>query len=184
MLSDEQEGQFWEFYRKTSEPLFRKAYRMCRGQRADADDAHQNSYLKALAHWPTLSCLSDKQRQSWMATTLTREVLQLWRKPHRSHETGDVGPPIDDRWRQAEAGIGVDTDTQGEVDRYRQVCRAIAQLDGREREVIALHCLAGYEISEVADMLEVSQSTIRVHLHRGRQALLKLLAGEEDTAHD
>ena len=29
VLSDEEDAEFWTFYRKTSETLFRKAYRMC-----------------------------------------------------------------------------------------------------------------------------------------------------------
>ncbi len=84
MLSADEDAQFWVFYRKTSEALFRKAYRMCRGQQADADDAHQRTYLKALEHWPTVSSLADQQRNAWLATTLAREVLQIWRAPYRS----------------------------------------------------------------------------------------------------
>ena len=70
MLSTDEEAQFWSFYRKTSEALFRKAYRMCRGHQADADDVHQRTYLKALEHWPTVSGLADQQRNAWLATTL------------------------------------------------------------------------------------------------------------------
>lgn len=52
-------------------------------------------------------------------------------------------------------------------------------MKGRQRDVIALHCLAGYEIAEIADMLEISFSTVRVHLHAGRQRLQEIMAGEE-----
>ena len=55
-----------------------------RGHQADAEDAHQRGYLKALEHWPVVSGLTDQQRNAWLATTLTREVLQLWRAPYRS----------------------------------------------------------------------------------------------------
>ena len=55
------------------------------------------------------------------------------------------------------------------ADRYHKACQAIARLDGRQRDVIALHCLAGYEISEVAEMLGISPATVRVHLHAGRR---------------
>ena len=66
---------------------------------------------------------------------------------------------------------------------YRRTCRAIARLQGREREVIALHCLAGYEIHEVAEILEISASTVRVHVHNGRTRLREILAaggGDDD----
>jgi RNA polymerase sigma-70 factor (ECF subfamily) len=179
LLSADEDAQFWTFYRKTSEALFRKAYRMCRGHRADADDAHQRTYLKALEHWPTVGGLDDQKRNAWLATTLAREVLQIWRAPHRSREAG----PDDDAGREpgAPAGAG-DPEAVFAADRYHKACQGIARLEGRQRDVIALHCLAGYEISEVAEMLGISPSTVRVHLHDGRRRLLNIMAGEEEPA--
>ena len=113
MLSTDEEDQFWSFYRKTSEALFRKAYRMCSGHQADADDVHQRTYLKALEHWPTVSGLADRQRDAWLATTLTRETLQIWRAPHRSRESG----PSDDTWRYPAASTG-DAEAVFAADRY------------------------------------------------------------------
>jgi RNA polymerase sigma factor (sigma-70 family) len=179
LLSADEEARFWTFYRMTSEALFRKAYRMCRGQQGDADDAHQRAYLKALEHWCTVSNLDDRQRNAWLATTLAREVLQIWRAPHRSRETGlhdDAG-----QWPSTSSDAS-GPDAVFAADRYRKACQGIAQLRGRQRDVIALHCLAGYEISEVADMLEISSSTVRVHLHAGRQRLQEIMAGEEGSA--
>lgn len=177
MLSSDEEAEFWSFYRKTSEALFRKAYRMCRGHQADADDAHQRTYLKALEHWPTVSGLADGQRIAWLATTLAREVLQIWRAPHRSREArphGDAG-----LHRGASAS---DADAVFAADLYGKACRAIARLEGRQREVIALHCLAGYEISEVAEMLGIKSPTVRAHLHAGRERLREIMAREEGSA--
>lgn len=174
MLTGDEEAEFWSFYRKTAEALFRKAYRMCRGHQADADDAHQRTYIKALEHWPTVSGLADGQRPAWLATTLANEVLQIWRAPHRSRE---AAPPDDTR--QETGASDADADAVVAADRYREVCGAIVRLPVRQREVIALHCLAGYEISEVAEMLGISPATVRVHLHVGRRRLVKIMAGEE-----
>ena len=177
MLSTDEEAQFWPFYRKTSEALFRKAYRMCRGNQADADDAHQRTYLRALEHWPTVSGLADQQRNAWLAKTLAREVLQIWRAPYRSRETG---PRDETEWRPG-AAAG-DDDAVFTAVRYRKACEAIAQLKGRQREVIVLRCLAGYETSEVAEMLGISSATVRAHLHAGRKRLLAIMAREEGSA--
>lgn len=174
-MSTDEEDQFWSFYRKTSEALFRKAYRMCSGHQADADDVHQRTYLKALEHWPVVSGLADRQRDAWLVTTLAREALQIWRAPHRSRETGLQ----DDASRDPGVSAG-DADAAFAADRYRKACQAIARLDGRPREVFALHCLAGHEISEVAEMLGISPATVRVHLHTGRKRLREIMAREED----
>ena len=174
MLSTDEDAQFWTFYRKTAEALFRKAYRMCRGHHADAQDAHQRTYIRALEHWPTVSGLADQQRTAWLATTLAREVLQIWRAPHRSQEVGSR----DDSGRQPSESAGAG-DAGFAADRYYEACRGIARLEGRQRDVIALHCLAGYEVSEVAEMLGISSSTVRVHLHVGRRSLMDMMAREK-----
>jgi RNA polymerase sigma factor (sigma-70 family) len=179
LLSADQDAQFWIFYRKTSEALFRKAYRMCHGHQADAEDAHQRTYLKALEHWPTVSALNDQQRNAWLATTLMREVLQIWRASHRSREIGLL-PGLG-----AGACMSAGADGPDAVlvaDRYHEACRGIAQLVGRPRDVIALHCLGGYEISEVATMLGISAPTVRVHLHVARRRLREIVAGAEEPA--
>ncbi len=181
MLNADQDEQFWVFYEKTSPALFRKAFRMCGGHRADAEDALQRAYLKALEHWLTLAALADQQRFAWMATTLSREVLQIWRAPHRVRETESCdnadwqpGPPT---------GTALD-DALIARDRYRQVCRAVAGLKGRQSEILMLHCIAGYEIVEISEMLGISPETVRVHLHNGRKRLHAMIRGEEGTADD
>jgi RNA polymerase sigma factor (sigma-70 family) len=180
LLSSTEEAEFWSFYRKTGPILFGKAYRMCRGHRADADDAHQQAYLKALEHWPTVSGLADEQRVAWMATTLAREVLQIWRALYRSRE----GEPYDadEEPETATRDLGLYADAVLAKDAYRRTCRAIACLEGRPGEVIVLHCLAGYEISEVATMLGIKPVTVRAHLHTGRQRLREIMAREEGSA--
>jgi RNA polymerase sigma factor (sigma-70 family) len=190
LLSADQDAQFWIFYRKTSESLFRKAYRMCRGHQADAEDAHQRTYLRALEHWPTVSALNDQQRNAWLATTLTREVLQIWRALHRSRERAAhdwrmalMPPNAYDAAERSGTPTGADgADAVFVADRYRKACWGIAQLEGRPRDVIALHCLGGYEISEVATMLGISAPTVRVHLHVARRRLREIVAGAEEPA--
>jgi RNA polymerase sigma-70 factor (ECF subfamily) len=151
---------------------------MCRGHQADADDAHQRTYLRALEHWPTVSGLADQQRNAWLATTLAREVLQIWRTPHRSREA----EALEGAGRPDKPEDTGGADAVFAADLYHKACQGIVRLEGRQRDVIVLHCLAGYEISEVAEMLGISRSTVRVHLHTGRRSLLKIMAREEGSA--
>src|SRR6266567_9423 len=88
LLTVDEQAHFHEFYVKTSGAIFRKSFRMCRGHEADAHDALRRTYLQALRNWSTISILSEAQRHGWLARTLTNEVLQIWRQPHRSRETG------------------------------------------------------------------------------------------------
>jgi RNA polymerase sigma factor (sigma-70 family) len=51
------------------------------------------------------------------------------------------------------------------------VWAAVATLPGKQRAAIALHYLEDRPVDEIADILDISPSTARVHLHRGREAL-------------
>jgi RNA polymerase sigma-70 factor, ECF subfamily len=179
VLRADEEGPFLTFYRKTAEALFRKAYRMCRGHYADAQDAHQRTYIRALEHWPLVSGLTDRQRSAWLAKTLTRELLQIWRAPHRSREMRSD----DNAGRRPGPAVSAgDADAVFAADSYYEVCRGIAQLPRRQREVITLHCLAGYQVVRVAEMLGIKPSTVRVHLRAGRRRLAEMMAREEGTS--
>ena len=51
------------------------------------------------------------------------------------------------------------------------VWRAVASLPGKQRAVVSLHFLEDLPLTEIADILDISPSTARVHLHRARQTL-------------
>lgn len=53
----------------------------------------------------------------------------------------------------------------------QEVLRALGQLPVRQRQAVVLKDWAGMETSEVATLLGMRDSTVRVHLTRGRQAL-------------
>lgn len=54
---------------------------------------------------------------------------------------------------------------------HEPVWQAVRALPGKQRAAIALRYLEDRSIEEIADILDISPSTARVHLHRGRQAL-------------
>jgi RNA polymerase sigma-70 factor (ECF subfamily) len=178
MLSANQEDDFFIFYRKTSPSLFRLATGLWSGQRADAEDSLQRTYIKALKHWSAVGSMADGKQYSWMVTTLINEARQQWRAPYRSRETGsdidpDSAPDTPSNRSLEETLIG--------LDRYRRALRKIVELDGRTSEIMILHCISGYEISEIAKMLRITPATVRVHLSNGRKRLRNLPPGEEGT---
>jgi RNA polymerase sigma factor (sigma-70 family) len=53
----------------------------------------------------------------------------------------------------------------------QEIFRALGQLPVRQRQAVVLRDWAGIETSEVAKLLGMRDSTVRVHLARGREAL-------------
>lgn len=61
----------------------------------------------------------------------------------------------------------------------RDVFEALRRLPVRQRQAVVLRDWAGYETRHVASILGARESTVRVHLARGREALRRALAVEE-----
>ena len=54
--------------------------------------------------------------------------------------------------------------------------RALAELSSQQRQAVVPHHYAGFRVSEVADMIDCSPSSVKVHLFRGRNRLRQLLS--------
>jgi RNA polymerase sigma factor (sigma-70 family) len=65
------------------------------------------------------------------------------------------------------------------VDDRRTVFAALAHLPLRQRQALVLRDWAGFETAEVARMLGMRESTVRVHLSRAREATRRRLSVEE-----
>jgi RNA polymerase sigma-70 factor (ECF subfamily) len=63
-------------------------------------------------------------------------------------------------------------------DRHDALWEGIRSLPPRQRAVVALYYLDDMPVSDVADIVGCSESTVSVHLHRARQRLAELV-GEE-----
>jgi RNA polymerase sigma-70 factor, ECF subfamily len=57
------------------------------------------------------------------------------------------------------------------------LARALEQLPDRQRLIVTLFEVDGHSTQEVAEMLHVSQVTVRWHLHQARKALREMLKG-------
>jgi RNA polymerase sigma-70 factor (ECF subfamily) len=84
--------------------------------------------------------------------------------------------------RLAESARG----TAGRTEARHLLGRMMDALSPRQRAVLDLVDLQGFDAGEVADMLEISPATVRVHLHRARETLreqARLLDTTEENAH-
>jgi len=64
-----------------------------------------------------------------------------------------------------------------------ELLAAVAGLPAKQRAAIALHYLDDRPVGEIAEILQCSTATARVHLHRGRAALFERL-GKKPTELD
>ncbi len=58
---------------------------------------------------------------------------------------------------------------------HDEVWEAMRKLPGKQRAAVALHYLEDLPVASVADAIGCAESTAKVHLHRGRTALARVL---------
>jgi RNA polymerase sigma-70 factor, ECF subfamily len=86
------------------------------------------------------------------------------------------------RWQRREAVGVTDRPAVDELARsalQREVFDALRALPVRQRQAVVLRDWAGYETNQVASVLGMRPSTVRVHLSRGRAALRRRLSVED-----
>jgi len=61
-----------------------------------------------------------------------------------------------------------------------RIAEALTRLPVQLRAPLLLHLVAGFSYAEVADLLQVSEGTVRMRISRGRAAFRAAYGGEED----
>jgi len=133
----------------------------------DADDLVQDAFLRALERIDTFD--PSRAFEPWF----TRLLVNLGRDLHRKQ-----------RVRQSETHDpdaipgGVRPDREAErSDLRRSLAQALEALPERQRLVLTLFEIDGRSTEEIADMLSVSQVTVRWHMHQARRTLRTALKG-------
>jgi len=156
------EAEFEAFHARTAQPLW--AYlRRISGNAAVADDVLQESYLRLLRH-PPAPDRDERERKAYLFQIATNLMRDRWRAQERERSALERLLSL---WpsRSPEAG-GVSLDMAAALDR----------LPPRDRALLWLAHVEGYDHREIAKVLGLQERSIRVILFRARKKLEKELA--------
>jgi RNA polymerase sigma-70 factor, ECF subfamily len=136
------------------------AARLITGDDEDAADAVQDALL---AGWQSLECLRDPQLfPAWFRRIVIRSAMRfVRRRRHLVQLDLDL------------TGPGPSDSLEREFDR-RQLARAFARLDSKDRVLLTLHHYWRLPVAESAQLLGLPEGTVRSRVHH---ALLRLRAG-------
>ena len=139
------------------------------GSRADADDLIQDVLLELYDKKSTLAGI--QALKPWLAKLLYNRFIDRYRKQQRWMRLHEPIEPM------LLAGVEpVDGAQQADVDvAVEHLVRCLRALSEHQRNVIALHDIEGYSLSEVSEIMAMPVGTLKSHLHRGRKALKNVL---------
>jgi RNA polymerase sigma-70 factor (ECF subfamily) len=138
------------------------------GDEALADDITQQAYLRA--HKTDAGLRNASSEKSWLFSIALNTVRDHYRANKRTPAVAP-DPAILDRLPsgdEPEHAI-----LQAEMSSC--VAEYVMRLSDQQREVVAMHDMAGLKHAEIGSILGVSEANSRVLLHRGRAALRELL---------
>jgi len=174
-------GALEELFRRYRGPAYRVAQRLL-GQEADALDAVQEGFVKALTHLDTFKGRSSFK--TWLLRVVSNAALDLGRQRGRREMLslngavsgdGDFGHPS--RPENPTAGLE-------QEDLRRILDGALADLSDAQRQTFVLHAEAGLSYREVADALDISIGTVMSRLYYARQRLRARLSEQSSLGVD
>ena len=129
--------------------------------RAEAEDVAAEAFARLWSHWGQIH--GDDHAGGYVFKT----AMRLCSK--RRYRAGrEVLGEVPERGART-----------GDPEARRDVMAALAELPLRQRQSVVLRDWAGFETSEVARMIGAKESTVRVHLARGRATLRAALSVED-----
>ena len=155
-----QEKEFETAYGLYADMIYRLSFSYMKNKE-DAEDVVQEVFTKYFCglHLP----MNPEQEKAWFLRVAINQCHDTLRKKgYRMHTSLD---------EVAETVAAEETDTGHLYD-------ALQKLPEKNRGVVILHYLEGYSVEEIAKILQLSSSAVKMRLMRGREFLKEELEKE------
>jgi RNA polymerase sigma-70 factor (ECF subfamily) len=172
-LADGKREALDELFERYRGMAYRVAHRLL-GHEADALDAVQEGFVKALAHLNTFQGRSSFK--TWLLRVVSNAALDLGRQRGRREMLSLNAPQPDDQ--ESPQPMVSEDPARGleRADLRRLLKEALATLPEAQRQTFVLHADAELSYREIAETLEISIGTVMSRLYYARQKLRAYLA--------
>ena len=148
--------------------LYRVAFSVLRNA-ADAEDAVQEAFVRVLRHRDTLGEVRDQR--VWLIRIVWNIVLDRKRRAKTRPETDDVAElarvlPCD--------GLSAEQIAVA-AQHHAHVLACVEKLPAKERQVLMLSAFEELTSVEIAEVLSITESSVRSRLFRARNLMADLL---------
>jgi RNA polymerase sigma factor (sigma-70 family) len=151
---------FEQLYRRHSDRVFGLCVRLCQGDRAKAEQATQDAFVRA---WEKLdSFRGEAQFGTWLHRITVNVVLG----EHRLLQRWTTFEDAEANGTPQELAMPAEDPTLS-----RDLERALARLPKGARTVLWLHDVEGYKHEEIAELTGVAVGTSKAQLHRARKLM-------------
>jgi RNA polymerase sigma-70 factor (ECF subfamily) len=154
---------FSSFFRSERDGLLQMCWAITLDREIGRDVA-QETFARAWRHWDELSA-EGANPAAWCRTVALNLIRSQWRRTRTERETPHARIPA--------------AELQPED---RDLIRALHRLSDRQRTAVVLHHLGDLSVTRVAELMEITESSVKEHLQRGRARLAADLGGASNDA--
>ncbi|MDZ7332279.1 MAG: RNA polymerase sigma factor [candidate division KSB1 bacterium] len=162
-------ADFEHLFNKFFDKIFNYALRRT-GDPYLADDITSATFMKALEqienfNWRGISI------SAWLYRIATNEINQLYRKSKKTIALNDeVKRSLADD-RLTDTGLLELEEMIAKNERFRRVHAALSRLKPKYQAALTLRYFENKSIKEIAAILDLSENTVKTHIHRGLSKL-------------
>lgn len=129
----------------------------------DAEDVTQEVFIKLWQHWRKI----DHSRiGAWLMRVAHNAIIDHVRKQKTSQSQLDHFAEVDEQAQSTDLAREIDED-----DFKQQLLLAVRELDEPFRSIIIMRDIQGLSYAEIQGVLDMSDSQVKVYLHRARRKL-------------
>jgi RNA polymerase sigma factor (sigma-70 family) len=150
--------EFTEVYHLFGSMLFKIAM-IHLGNKDDAEEALQETFMKLLYKSPVFN--DQEHKKAWLIRVITNHCRNM----------------VGSLWRRRVIKIGEMEDYFESIS-DRQVIENVMSLPFKYKAVIHLYYYEDYAVRQISEILQISESAVKMRLQRGRQLLKLDLEGE------
>ncbi len=151
------------------------AYRIL-GNWQDAEDLAQEALLKAYLRLGDLS--NPAALGPWLRRLTINASLDALTRRQRRPSTVSLTAPDDQDAPSADRALAVGSAEEAAVraEEWRDLRAMLARLDPGARDALVLRDIYGYSYAEIAAMLDLGLSAVKMRVHRARSAVQRALS--------
>ncbi|MDZ7679373.1 MAG: sigma-70 family RNA polymerase sigma factor [Acidimicrobiales bacterium] len=161
-------ADFDSFYVAHWAPVAALAYTLC-GSRPVAEELAQDAFTAVYRDWQRVSRLD--RPDAWVRRVASNAAISVLRRR--------------DREKRARLRLAAGPDRGGDQRtvlpaEHEHFWAEVRRLPTRQAQAVALHYLEDRSVGDIAAVLDCAESTVKVHLHRGRSTLAERLGPHEE----
>lgn len=150
-----------QLYIKYSKDMMKYALSLLRNYH-DAEDAVSECYLRLMRSQKRVCGIPEERRKAYVAAVLRNICRDMLAYRRSTVYTEEIEEP----------SVSAQTDS---AELNTDIACAIDKIKAKNRDVIRLKFFCDYKIRDISSMLGLSESNVKIIIHRGKEQLVRLL---------